>query len=164
MENFSSSLAARIAVLTTDESIKLAAQETLASDFHTTLLDAVEGLLGLQNDVPLEGVIIDLDLDRPAGSDSMIDIVSQLRAHDKDIVLIGITRPLGKAVRHKLLARGLARCFETPVDFDEVSNFLHDALDQRRRDIEARNIREEALSRYSFDEVHGFTSANQLPK
>ena len=162
MENFSSSLAARIAVLTTDESIKLAAQETLASDFHTTLLDAVEGLLGLQNDVPLEGVIIDLDLDRPAGSDSMIDIVSQLRAHDEDIVLIGITRPLGKAFRHKLLARGLARCFETPVDFDEVSNFLHDALDQRRRDIEARNIREEALSRYSFGELIGGSEAMHL--
>jgi DNA-binding NtrC family response regulator len=162
MENFSSSGAARIAVLTTDESIKLAAQETLASDFHTTLLDAVEGLLGLQNDVPLEGVIIDLDLDRPAGADSMLEVVSQLRTHDEDIVLIGITRPLGKAVRHKLLARGLARCFETPVDFDEVNNFLHGALDQRRRDIEARNIREEALSRYSFGELIGGSEAMHL--
>jgi DNA-binding NtrC family response regulator len=162
MENFSSSGAARIAVLTTDESIKLAAQETLASDFHTTLLDAVEGLLGLQNEVPLEGIIIDLDLDRPDGADPMIEVVSQLRAHDEDIVLIGITRPLGKAVRHKFLARGLARCFEIPVDFDEVNNFLHGALDQRRRDIEARNIREEALSRYSFGELIGGSEAMHL--
>jgi DNA-binding NtrC family response regulator len=162
METFSSSGVARIAVLATDESIKLAAQETLASDFHTTLLDAVEGLLGLQNDVPLEGAIIDLDLDRPSGSDSMIEVVSQLRTHDEDIVLIGITRPIGKVARHKLLARGLARCFETPVDFDEVSNFLHGALDQRRRDIEARSIREEALSRYSFGEMIGGSEAMHL--
>jgi DNA-binding NtrC family response regulator len=162
MENFSSSGAARIAVLTTEESIKLAAQETLAPDFHTTLLDAVEGLLGLQNEVPLEGIIIDLDLDRPDGADPMIEVVSQLRAHDEDIVLIGITRPLGKAVRHKFLARGLARCFEIPVDFDEVNNFLHGALDQRRRDIEARNIREEALSRYSFGELIGGSEAMHL--
>lgn len=162
MENFSSGGAARIAVLTTDESIKLAAQETLASDFHTTLLDAVEGLLALQNDVPLEGVIIDLDLDRPSGSDSMIDVVSQLRTHDEDIVLIGITRPIGKTARHKLLAQGLARCFETPVDLDEVNSFLHGALDQRRRDIEARSIREEALSRYSFGELIGGSEAMRL--
>src|SRR5579862_9852571 len=161
METFSSIGAARIAVLTTDEDIKLAAQENLASDFHTTLLDAVDGLLGLQNDVPLEGVILDLDLPL-TDSRTMIEIVSQLRTQDEDIVLIGIARSIGKAVRHKFLAQGISRCFEAPVDFEEVNNFLHGALDQRRRDIEGRKIREEALSRYSFGEIIGGSEAMRL--
>jgi DNA-binding NtrC family response regulator len=161
MESFSSIGAARIAVLTTDENIKLAAQENLASDFHTTLLDAVDGLLGLQNDVPLEGVILDLDLPL-SDSRPMIKIVSQLRALDEDIVLIGVARSLGKAVRHKFLAQGMSRCFEGPVSFEEVNNFLHGALEQRRRDIEGRKIREEALSRYSFGEIIGGSEAMRL--
>jgi hypothetical protein len=50
MEVLISSGAARIAVMTTDESVTLAAQESLASNFHITLLDAAEGLLAVQNE------------------------------------------------------------------------------------------------------------------
>jgi DNA-binding NtrC family response regulator len=162
MENFSSTGVARIAVLTTDESVKLAAQENLASDFHTTLLDATDGLLGLQNEVSLEGAILDLDLNLPSGPEAMIELVSQLRSHDEDLVLIGVTQSLSKAVRRKFLAQGLAHCFEAPVDFDEVTKFLQDALDQRRREIEGRKIREEALSRYSFGELIGGSETMRL--
>ena len=162
MENVSIIGAARIAVLTTDESIKLAAEENLASDFHTTLLDAIDGLLALQYEVPLEGVILDLDLNLPTGTESMIEVVSQLRTHDEDIVLIGVSQTLSKAVRRKFLSEGIAHCFQAPVDFDEVNRFLQDALDQRRREIGGRKIREEALNRYSFGELIGGSDAMHL--
>ena len=162
MENVSIIGAARIAVLTTDESIKLAAEENLASDFHTTLLDAIDGLLALQYEVPLEGVILDLDINLPTGTESMIEVVSQLRTHDEDIVLIGVSQTLSKAVRRKFLSEGIAHCFQAPVDFDEVNRFLQDALDQRRREIGGRKIREEALNRYSFGELIGGSDAMHL--
>ena len=98
-----SSAAARIAVMTTDESVMLAAQENLASDFHITLLDAGEGVLALQSEVPLEAVI--LDLDTPEGSaEPMLELVSQLRAKDEHLVLIGLIQSLTKVSRRKFLA------------------------------------------------------------
>ncbi len=161
VENFLTTGAARVAVLTTDESIKSAAQDTLAYDFHITLLDATEGLLSIQNEVPLEAVLLDLNM-LPGAVETWIEVIDQLRAKDKDLVLIGIVLPLGRAVRRKFLVSGVAHCFEAPVDFNQVKTFLHDALEQRRRDIEGRNLREEALSRYSFGELIGGSEAMRL--
>src|SRR5260370_39590924 len=97
------SAAARVAVMTTDESVMLAAQESLASDFHITLLDAGDGVLALQNEVPLEAVI--LDLDTPEGSaEAMVELVNQLRARAEDLVLIGLIQSLTKVWRSKLPA------------------------------------------------------------
>ena len=56
-----SSSAARIAVVTTDESVILAAQDGLASDYHTTLLDSHQGVMSLHHQTPLEAVLLDLD-------------------------------------------------------------------------------------------------------
>jgi len=153
-----SSAAARVAVMTTDESVMLAAQESLASDFHITLLDAGDGVLALQDEVPLEAVI--LDLDSPDGSaESMVELVSQLRARDEDLVLIGLIQSLTKVWRRKLLAAGIAQCFTAPVEFGEVREFLQSALEQRRREIEGRIVRQDALSRYSFGELIGGSEA-----
>jgi len=153
-----SSSAARIAVMTTDESVTLAAQETLASDFHITLLDAGEGVLALQKEVPLEAVI--LDLNTLEGSfEAMVELVRQLRAHDEDLVLIGLIQALTKVQRRKFLAAGVHQCFVAPVDFVEVNGFLQNALEHRRREIEGRRLREDALSRYSFGELIGSSEA-----
>ena len=152
------SSAARVAVMTTDESVMLAAQESLASDFHITLLDSAEGVLALQAEVSLEGAI--LDLDSPDGSaEPMIELVSQLRARDEQLVLIGLIQSLTKVARRRFLAAGLAHCFVAPVEFAEVRAFLQSALEQRRREIEGQKVREEALSRYSFGEMIGGSEA-----
>src|SRR6266852_22393 len=144
--------------MTTDESVMLAAQESLASDFHITLLDAAEGVLALQNEVPLEAVI--LDLDTPDGSaEPMVELVGQLRARDEDLVLIGLIQSLTKVWRRKFLAAGIAQCFTAPVEFAEVQGFLQSALEQRRREIDGRKVREEAMSRYSFGELIGGSEA-----
>jgi DNA-binding NtrC family response regulator len=152
------SAAARVAIMTTDESVTLAAQESLASDFHITLLDAAEGVMALQAEVPLEAVILDLDAYEGA-AEPMIELVSQLRASDEDLVLIGLSRSLTKAWRRKLLGAGIAQCFVAPVDFGEVHGFLQSALEQRRREIEGRIVRQDALSRYSFGDLIGGSEA-----
>src|SRR5260370_14344027 len=152
------SAAARVAVMTTDESVMLAAQESLASDFHITLLDAGDGVLALQNEVPLEAVI--LDVDSPEGSaEAMVELVNQLRARDEDLVLIGLIQSLTKVWRRKLGGAGIAQCLPAPVELGEVQGFLQSALEQRRREIEGRIVREEAMSRYSFGELIGGSAA-----
>jgi DNA-binding NtrC family response regulator len=153
-----SSAAARIAVMTTDESVMLAAQETLASDFHITLLDAGDGVLALQDEVPLEAVILDLDTGE-GSAEPMIELVSQLRASDENLVLVGLIQSLTKVWRRKFLAAGIAQCFVAPVDFAEVQGFLKSALEQRRREIEGQRVREDALRRYSFGELIGGSEA-----
>jgi len=102
------SLAARVAVMTNDESVMLAAQENLASDFHITLLDSREGVLTLQKEIPLEAVILDLDASE-GSAESMVELVGQLRARDEDLVLIGLIQSLTKVWRRKLLAAGPRR-------------------------------------------------------
>ncbi len=156
-----SSGAARIAVMTTDESITLAAQETLASNFHITLLDAGEGLLALQSEVTLEAVLLDLDA-ADGVVESMIALVQQLRARDEDLVLVGLIQSLNKSLRRRFLGAGISHSFEAPVKFTEVHEYLLRALDQRWREIEGRKIREEALSRYSFGEIIGGSEAMRL--
>lgn len=144
--------------MTTDESVTLAAQESLASDFHITLLDAGEGLLALQNEVPLEAVI--LDLDTPDGSaEPMLELVRQLRTRDEDLVLIGLIQVLTKAQRRKFLAAGVRQCLVAPVEFAEVKAFLQNALEQRHREIAGRRLQEHARSRYSFGELIGGSEA-----
>jgi len=154
------SLAARVAVMTNDESVMLAAQENLASDFHITLLDSREGVLTLQKEIPLEAVILDLDASE-GSAESMVELVGQLRARDEDLVLIGLIQSLTKVWRRKLLAAGIVQCFAAPVDFAEVQGFLQSALEQRRREMEGRRVREDALSRYSFGELIGGSEAMQ---
>jgi DNA-binding NtrC family response regulator len=152
------SLAARVAVMTNDESVMLAAQESLASDFHITLLDTGDGVLALQKEIPLEAVILDLDASERS-AESMVELVSQLRARDEDLVLIGLIQSLTKVWRRNLLAAGIAQCFVAPVDFTKLQGFLQSALEQRRREIEGRRVREDALSRYSFGELIGGSEA-----
>jgi DNA-binding NtrC family response regulator len=153
-----SSAAARIAVMTTDESVMQGAQESLAPNFHITLLDAAEGVLALQDEVPLEAVILDLDAS-DGGAELLAELVSQMRTRDEHLVLIGLIRSLTKMRRRKFLAAGFARCFVAPVDFSEVQTFLYSALEQRRRDIDGQKVREDALSRYSFGELIGGSEA-----
>ena len=61
MDTIPTGAAPRIAVVTTDESVQLAAQEVLASAFHTTLLGSGEQILPLLDEVSLEAVILDLE-------------------------------------------------------------------------------------------------------
>jgi DNA-binding NtrC family response regulator len=153
--------APRIAVVTTDESVQLAAQEVLASAFHTTLLDSGDQILPFLDEVSLEGLILDLETTY-ASDHEMLGLVRKLRARDENLVLLGFTRSHNKTARHQFEQVGISHCFVAPVDFEEVHSVLHRALEARLAEIENRRLREEARGRNSFCQLIGGSDPMRL--
>ena len=146
-------------MVTTDESLVTAAQESLASAYHTTLLDSYEGLIALQQQVPLEAVLIDLDLGPTL---EVTELVRKMRNDDEHLVLIGLGESLGKMQRRGLQAAGLNHCYSGFVEFAEVETSLRSALQQRTLEIEASRVRAEATSRHSFSDLIGGSAAMRI--
>ena len=65
MDTIPTGAAPRIAVVTTDESVQLAAQEVLASAFHTTLLGSGDQVLPLLEEATVEALVLDLETAMP---------------------------------------------------------------------------------------------------
>jgi DNA-binding NtrC family response regulator len=161
MDPIPTGAAPRIAVATTDESVQLAAQEILASAFHTTLLGSGEQILPLLDEVSLEALILDLETAH-ASEEEMLKLVRKLREREENLVLLGFTRSHNKASRSQFEQAGIARCFVAPVDFEEVQNVLRGALAARSAEIENRRLREEARSRNSFCQLIGSSDPMRL--
>ena len=161
MDTIPTGAAPRIAVVTTDESVQLAAQEVLASAFHTTLLDSGEQVLPLLAEATVEAVILDLETAH-ASDDQMLRLVRQLREHDEDLVLLGFTRSHNKTSRRQFEQAGIGQCFVAPVDFEEVQAVLRAALEERSAEIENRRLREEARERNSFCQLIGGSEPMRL--
>ena len=160
-ENIPTGAAPRIAVVTTDESVQLAAQEVLASAFHTTLLGSGEQIPPLLAEVSLEAIILDLETAH-ISDDATLRLICQLRAGDENLVLLGFTRSHNKTARHQFEQAGISHCFVAPVDFEDVQAVLHSALDERSAEIENRKIREEAQRRNSFCQLIGGSEPMRL--
>src|ERR1700680_3430952 len=149
MDTIPTGAAPRIAVVTTDESVQLAAQEILASAFHTTLLGSGEQILPLLDEVSLEALILDLET-AYASDHQILGLVRQLRERDEHLVLLGFTRSHNKASRSQFEQAGISQCFVAPVDFEEVQSVLRRALEERAAEIENSRLGEEARARNSF--------------
>ena len=160
-ENIPTGAAPRIAVVTTDESVQLAAQEVLASAFHTTLLGSGEQILPLLAEVSLEAIILDLETAH-ISDEATLRLIRQLRAGDENLVLLGFTRSHNKTARHQFEQAGISHCFVAPVDFEDVQAVLHSALEERSAEIENRKIREEAQRRNSFCQLIGGSEPMRL--
>ncbi len=161
MDTIPTGAAPRIAVVTTDESVQLAAQEVLASAFHTTLLGSGEQVLPLLAEATVEAVILDLETAH-ASDEEMLRLVRQLREHDEDLVLLGFTRSHNKTSRRQFEQAGISHCFVAPVDFEEVQAVLRTALEERSAEIENRRLREEARERNSFCQLIGGSEPMRL--
>jgi DNA-binding NtrC family response regulator len=161
LDSIASSVAPRIAVITGDESILPTIEDTLTSNFHTTLLDSGRGVLPILDELSVEAIVMDLDTAH-ATTQEVNELVRGLRQHDPDLVLVGLTRSTSKAVRRTFQAAGIQHCFVAPVDFTEVQATLSAALEQRRIEIQSRQLREDALSRFSFCDLIGGSEAMRL--
>jgi len=153
--------ASRIALLTGDEEVLPEVQGSLASVFHTTLLSSRDELLALLGEAALEAVVIDVDTagDSP---ESGSELLAELRQLQPDLVLVALTRSRSKLIRQKAEEAGIDQFFVAPVDFGQVQAVLLQALERRRKEVEARLLQEEALSRYSFGELIGGSEAMRL--
>ncbi len=153
--------APRIAVVTTDESVQLAAQEVLASAFHTTLLDSGEQILPLLDEVSLEALILDLET-ACTSAQEMLALVRKIRGRDEHLVVLGFTRSHSKVSRNQFEQAGGGHCFFAPVDFGDVHHVLRGALETRSAEIENRCLREEARGRNSFCQLIGGSDPMRL--
>jgi DNA-binding NtrC family response regulator len=160
-DNIPTGAAPRIAIVTTDESVQHAAQEILASVFHTTLLGSGEQVLPLLAEASVEAVILDLETAH-ASNDEMLRMVRTLRDHDEHLVLLGFTRSHNKAWRNRFEQAGIGHCFVAPVDFEEVQTALHAALEERAAEIKNRSLRVEARARTSFCQMIGGSEPMRL--
>src|SRR6266851_8980430 len=161
MDTIPTGAAPRIAVVTTDESVQLAAQEVLASAFHTTLLGSGEQVLPLLSEVSLEALILDLETTYPSDQETL-RLVRRVRERDEHLVLLGFTRSHNRASRNQFEQAGIGRCFVAPVDFEEVQNVLRGALEERSAEIENCRLREEARGRNSFCQLIGGSDPMRL--
>jgi DNA-binding NtrC family response regulator len=160
-DSVSTGAAPRIAVVTTDESVQLAAQEVLAADFHTTLLGSGEQVLPLLAEATVEAIILDLETAQVSDEETL-RLVRQLRQHDPHLVLLGFTRSHNKSSRSQFEQAGINYCFVAPVDFEEVHAALHVAIEERSAEIENHRIREDARSRNSFCQLIGGSEPMRL--
>ncbi len=153
--------AQRIAVITADERLEPAVQEFLASTFHTTLLNSADQVLALQRELPLKAVIADLD-DQDDSGETRLELIQQLRRADPHVVLFGLARSRSKSLRNNAAKAGIDKLFVVPVDFQEVQVALARALEERRMEVEASLLHEEAARRYSFCDLIGGCEAMRL--
>ena len=153
--------APRIALLTGDEEVLPEVQASLASVFHTTLLGSRDELLALLAEAALEAVVVDVDTAGDA-PESGPELLAELRQLQPDLLLVALTRSRSKLVRQRAEEAGTDELFVAPVDFGQVQAVLLQALDRRRKEIEARGLQEEALSRYTFGDLIGASEAMRL--
>ena len=161
MDTIPTGAAPRIAVVTTDESVQLAAQEVLASAFHTTLLGSGDQILPLLDEASVEALVLDLETACESTQETL-RLVRQLRERDEHLVLLGFTRSNNKASRSQFEQAGIGRCFVAPVDFEDVQNVLRSALEERTAEIQNRKLREEARGRNSFCDLIGGSDPMRL--
>jgi DNA-binding NtrC family response regulator len=90
MDTIPTGAAPRIAVVTTDESVQLAAQDVLASAFHTTLLGSGEQILPILDEVSLEALILDLETACASDQDTL-RLVRKLCERHEHLVMLGFT-------------------------------------------------------------------------
>jgi DNA-binding NtrC family response regulator len=161
IDNIPTGAASRIAIVTSDESVRLAAEEVLASVFHTTLLGSGEQILPLLGEVTVEAVILDLET-ADVSDDAVLLLIRTLRNQDENLVLLGFTRSHNKTARNRFEQAGIRQCFVAPVDFEEVTAALHAALEERAAEITNRGFREEARARNSFCGMIGGSESMRL--
>ncbi len=153
--------APRIAIVTADETLVPAVQESLVSTFHTTLLNPSDSVLSLLDEVPLEAVIVDLDAGEEPNQEG-VRLLEDLRRADPDLVLFALTRSRSKALRRNAAKAGADEFFVAPMDFNQIQIVLQHALEKRYLEIESRQLREQALSGYSFCDLIGGSEPMRL--
>jgi len=149
---------ARIALICTDESVLPMVQESLAPFFHITFLNAGKEIFALQQEAPLDGVILDIDPVTPGEKDGC-DVLRDLRALDQDIVLFAITRVRTRQHRLRVHAAGVDEVLIAPVDCEQLQLKLEESLDARQQEVQRRQLQEQARSKSSFCDLVGASEA-----
>jgi DNA-binding NtrC family response regulator len=146
--------ARHIAVVTTDESALPDVEQFLAPAFNTTFLNSADEILPLLSREPLEAIILDVDT-IAANTNEGLSVLGELRSMNRDLILIALTRSRSRSVCLKATEVGADEFFVAPVDFQELRIVLERALEKRSMELEARRLREQIVSKYSYCDLIG---------
>ena len=146
--------ARHIAVVTTDESALPDVEQFLAPAFNTTFLNSADEILPLLSREPLEAIILDVDT-IAANTNEGLSVLGELRSMNQDLILIALTRSRSRSVCLKATEVGADEFFVAPVDFQELRIVLERALEKRSMELEARRLREQIVSKYSYCDLIG---------
>ena len=149
-----------IVILTTEESVLPDIEQFFLPSYRSILLNSAEALVPLMKQVPLDGIV--LDLDTAAGTTSHgLELLAEIRRLSSDVVLIALTRSRSRNIRLKAGELGADEFFVAPVDAQELKIVLDRALEKRMIEIENRRLREEVAQKYSFCDLIGSSEAMQ---
>jgi DNA-binding NtrC family response regulator len=149
---------ARIALVSSDESVLPAVQDLLAPFFHITFLNDAAEIPALYQQAPLDAVIIDID---PVAGDApdACEVLRALRAADQDVVLYAITRVRTRQQLLRVHAAGADEVLIAPVDCEQLKRKLEQSLEEHQGEAKRRQLQEQALSKSSFCELVGSSEA-----
>ncbi len=149
-----------IVILTTEESVLPDIEQFFLPSYRSILLNSAEALVPLMKQVPLDGIV--LDLDTAAGTTSHgLELLAEIRRLSPDVVLIALTRSRSRNIRLKAGELGADEFFVAPVDAQELKIVLDRALEKRMIEMENRRLREEVAQKYSFCDLIGSSEAMQ---
>ncbi|HXP46795.1 MAG TPA: sigma-54 dependent transcriptional regulator [Terriglobales bacterium] len=149
-----------IVILTTEESVLPDIEQFFLPSYRSILLNSAEALVPLMKQVPLDGIV--LDLDTAAGTTSHgLELLAEIRRLSPDVVLIALTRSRSRNIRLKAGELGADEFFVAPVDAQELKIVLDRALEKRMIEMENRRLRDEITQRYSFCDLIGSSEAMQ---
>jgi DNA-binding NtrC family response regulator len=143
-----------IVIVTTDERVRPEATTYLAEGYDLSLLETWDELTASIHKRPPDAVLLDLDTVGERSEDG-IAALAELRALAPDLVLVGLTRSNSHNLRLKAVAATVDEYFVAPIDFAEVRDVLHRALQKRALKIECRQRDCEQAERESFCDLIG---------
>jgi DNA-binding NtrC family response regulator len=140
--------------VTTDERVSPEAETYLAPDYDLRMLQTWDELLALIKREPPDAIFLDIDTIGEHSKDG-IAALAELRALGPDLVLVGLTRSNSRNLRLQAVAATVDEYFVAPINFEEVRDVLHRALEKRTLEIECRQRQSEQTQQESFCDLIG---------
>jgi DNA-binding NtrC family response regulator len=103
-------------------------------------------------------VIIDIDTEGENPHAGLI-IVRELRALERDLVLISLSRSRSRALEKTAVDAGADAHFRSPIDLSELRVALKTTVERRDAEADAERLREEALHNTRFHDLIGASPA-----
>jgi len=157
----SSQRPARVALVCSDDSVLPTVEVSLAPFFHITYLNAAQEIFPLHRETPLDAVILDIDPVDGEAQDSC-DVLRELRAAGRDLVLFAITRVHTRQHKMRVHSSGADQILAAPVDCEELRLKLEQTLEERQNEIQRRELEEQAQSGSSFCDLVGASEAMRV--
>ncbi len=143
-----------VVIVTTDELVGPEAETQFASDYDLHLLQTwPELVLFLKKQAP-DAILLDIDTVGERSDDGIAGL-AELRALNRDLVIVALTRSSSRNLHHKAIDAAVDEYFIAPINFEEVRVVLGRLLEKRAAEIEYRLRQEQDAQEQSFAELVG---------